>query len=66
MSAHPKTDSEFYVRWIITRGAGPIEMSCRHKGAEPTRYIIIIKPIPRIQDRYLNDRDGKNLSYSKC
>ena len=36
-------------------------MSCRHTGAEPSRYIIIVKPIPRIKDRYLNDRDGLRL-----
>ena len=36
-------------------------MSCRHTGAEPTRYIIIVKPIPPIKDRYLNDRDGLRL-----
>ena len=65
IKAHPKTDSEFYVRWIITRGAGPIEMSCRHAGAEPTRYIIIVKPIPCIKDRYLNDRDGLRLKITQ-
>ena len=36
-------------------------MSCRHAGAEPTRYIIIVKSIPPIKDRYLNDRDGLRL-----
>ena len=65
IKAHPKIDSEFYVRWIITRGAGPIEMSCRHAGAEPTRFIIIVKPIPPIQDRYLNDRDGLRLKITE-
>ena len=28
LAAHPKNEGmEFYVRWIITRGAGPIELS---------------------------------------
>ena len=65
INAHPETDTEFYVRWIITRGGGPIEMACRHAGSEPTRYIIIVKPIPRIADRYTNDRDGLRLKITK-
>ena len=36
-------------------------MFSRHAGAEPTRFVIIVKPIPRIEDRYLNDRDGLRL-----
>ena len=36
-------------------------MFSRHADAEPTRYVIIVKPIPRIEDRYLNDRDGLRL-----
>jgi len=41
---------EFYVRWIITRGGGPIELSA--KGDEVTSLVIIAKPIARRENRY--------------
>lgn len=36
-----KVEGEVYVRWIVTRGAGPIDMLLQK---EPTNYVIIAKP----------------------
>jgi len=53
------TDKEFYVRWIITRGDGPIELSST--GDEQTSLIIIAKPIARTEHRYAAERNGLRL-----
>merc|ERR1712062_410057 len=53
VKAHPKNEEEFYIRWIITRGGGPIEM--KFNGKESNSFVIIVKPLKKKETRYLDN-----------